>query len=223
MVVKVTQPDGLACYSDMAAGVKYVAQNGADVINISLRGQLNSAALQSAVVATSETAVVVSSAGNDAGDAPVYPAAYDPVLAVTGTDTNDIKHAVANYGAWVDVSAPGQDLVTTDSGGGTGPYRGPLLPPPLFRGWPGCCGANTPSGRRPRYAPGSRPRRMTLTARIKVSGASWAAGGSTRPEPSPKEHRRLLAARSKRQAGSQSGGYRAQVGMPGPAVIVDTD
>ena len=86
MVVKVTQPDGPARYSDIATGVMYAARNGAAVIHISFRGQLNSATLHSAIAAASETAVVVSSAGNDGDDAPVHPAAYDPVLAVTGTD-----------------------------------------------------------------------------------------------------------------------------------------
>ena len=137
MVVKVTQPDGLARYSDIAAGVEYAAQNGADVINISLRGRLDSAVLRSAIVAASETAVVVSSAGNDRGDAPVYPAAYDPVLAVTGTDSGDVKPAAANYGTWVDVSAPGQDIVTTFDGGGYRSISGTSFATPFVSGLAG--------------------------------------------------------------------------------------
>jgi subtilisin family serine protease len=145
MVVKVTQPDGLARYSDIAAGVVYAAQNGADVINISLRGQLSSAALHSAIVVASETAVVVSSAGNDGDDAPVYPAAYDPVLAVTGTDSGDVKAAVANYGAWVDVSAPGQDIVTTVNNGGYGSISGTSFATPFVSGLAGLLRSQHPN------------------------------------------------------------------------------
>jgi subtilisin family serine protease len=145
MVVKVTQPDGLARYSDIAVGVDYAAQNGADVINISLRGQLNSAALHSAIAAASETAVVVSSAGNDGDDAPVYPAAYDPVLAVTATDSGDAKAAVANYGTWVDVSAPGQDIVTTVNSGGYGSTSGTSFATPFVSGVAGLLRSQHPN------------------------------------------------------------------------------
>jgi subtilisin family serine protease len=117
MVVKVTQPDGLACYSDIAEGITYAAQNGADVINISLRGHLDLASLRSALSTASQTAVVVSGAGNDSGDGPVYPAAYDTVLAVAGTNREDARLDESNHGSWVDVSAPGKDIVTTSIGG----------------------------------------------------------------------------------------------------------
>jgi subtilisin family serine protease len=137
MVVKVTQPDGLARYADIAEGVAYAAQNGADVINISLRGQRDSPTLRSAIVAASRTAVVVSSAGNDGHDDPVYPAAYDTTLAVTGTNSDDAKPDAANHGTWVDVSAPGQDILTTSDGGGYQSQSGTSLATPFVSGLAG--------------------------------------------------------------------------------------
>ena len=137
MVVKVTQADGLARYSDIAAGVAYAAQNGADVINISLRGKNDSATLRWAIAAASKTAVVVSSAGNDGDDAPVYPAAYDTTLAVTGTNSDDTKPDGANHGTWVDVSAPGHNILTTFVGGGYQCQSGTSLATPFVSGLAG--------------------------------------------------------------------------------------
>ena len=137
MVVKVTQSNGLARYSDIAEGVAYAAQNGADVINISLRGKHDSATLRSSIAAASQTAVVVSSAGKDGDDAPVYPAAYDTTLAVTGTNRDDTKPDAANHGTWVDVLAPGQDVLTTFPGGGYQSQSGTSLATPFVSGLAG--------------------------------------------------------------------------------------
>ena len=117
--------------------MSYAAQNGADVINISLRGGRNSATLQSAIAAASQTAVVVSSAGNDRDDAPVYPAAYDTTLSVTGTNRDGTKHEAANHGSWVDVSAPGRNILTTIVGGGYRPQSGTSLATPFVSGLAG--------------------------------------------------------------------------------------
>jgi thermitase len=137
MVVKVTPTHGWTLHSDIAAGMAYAAQNGADVINISLRGRDDSVTLRSAIAAASETAVVVSSAGNDRDDAPVYPAAYDTTLSVTGTNSDDSKHEAANYGSWVDVSAPGRDILTTFVGGGYQSRSGTSLAAPFVSGLAG--------------------------------------------------------------------------------------
>jgi len=127
MVVKVT--DGAAAnYSDIAAGILYAAQKGADVINVSLGGASDSTTLRAAVESASQTAVVVAGVGNDGAETRLYPAAYDDfVLAVASTTSADSKAASSNYGAWVDVTAPGQDILTTYSGGGYGIASGTSL------------------------------------------------------------------------------------------------
>ncbi len=117
MPVKVSQISGFANYSDIAAGVAYATQKGARVINISLGGYSNSTTLRNAITtAVSQNIVVVAGAGNDNSSSPFYPAAYENVIAVAGTDQNDLKTTSTNYGTWVDVSAPGQDILSTTLG-----------------------------------------------------------------------------------------------------------
>ena len=118
MPVKVSQVSGFANYSDIAAGVAYATQKGARVINISLGGYANSITLRNVIsTAVSQNIVVVAGAGNDNSSSPFYPAAYENVIAVAGTDQNDLKTTSSNFGPWVDVSAPGIDILSTTLGG----------------------------------------------------------------------------------------------------------
>ncbi len=117
MFVNAMQANNAANYSDIAAAVQYAASNGAHVINLSLGGYADSAVLRDAIREAATTAVIVAGAGNDDSATPFYPAAYPEVLAVAATDADDKKAIFSNYGAWVDVSAPGKDIRTTTLGG----------------------------------------------------------------------------------------------------------
>ena len=117
MFVNAMQASGVANYSDIAAAVQYAASNGAHVINLSLGGYADSAMLRDAIREAATTAVIVAGAGNDDSSTPFYPAAYPEVLAVAATDPADQKAIFSNYGAWVDVSAPGKDIRTTTVSG----------------------------------------------------------------------------------------------------------
>lgn len=146
MVVKVVQTGGVANYSDIAAGVVYAAQKGAEVINVSLGAYSESATLRAAVAAASETAVVVAGAGNDDTDQRFYPAAYDDyVLAVAGTTSSDTKTGMSNYGAWVDVSAPSEVITTTLDGGGYGSASGTSMAAPFAAGLAGLLRSQYPA------------------------------------------------------------------------------
>lgn len=146
MVVKVVQPGGVANYSDIAAGVAYAAQKGAKVINISLGGNSDSITLKTAIANAAQTAVVVAGAGNDNSSAPFYPAAYDDyVLAVAGTTQTDAKVGTSNYGTWVDVSAPGEDIRTTFAGGGYSDASGTSVAAPFISGLVGLLRSQNPT------------------------------------------------------------------------------
>jgi subtilisin family serine protease len=146
MIVKVMQPGGIANYSDIAAGMAYAAQKGAKVINLSLGGNSDSATLKAAIVSASSTAVIVGGTGNDNSSAAFYPAAYeDYVLAVAGTTITDTKVASSNYGTWVDVSAPGEAIRTTFSGGTYADSSGTSMAAPFVAGLAGLIRSQNPT------------------------------------------------------------------------------
>lgn len=98
---------------DVANGIFLAAQNGAKVINLSLGSEGNSTLLQNVVKdAASHGIQLIASAGNSPTDAPVYPAAYPEVLAVTAGNKSGTIASYANYGSFVDVVAPGTTIVT---------------------------------------------------------------------------------------------------------------
>jgi subtilisin family serine protease len=100
---------GTAYVSDAAEGIRWAADRGARIINLSY-GFDDSTTLRSAVdYAISANALVVAAAGNDGLDRPRFPAAYDPVMAVgysVASATPQLQPA-SNFGSWVDVAAPG--------------------------------------------------------------------------------------------------------------------
>ncbi|MFG3498452.1 type VII secretion-associated serine protease mycosin [Streptomyces sp. NPDC047928] len=105
----------------LAQGIRWAADQGADVINLSLGDDSESAhpepAEDAAVqYALSKGAVVVASAGNggEKGDRVSYPAAYPGVIAVTAVDRYG-THASFSTSRWYStVSAPGVDVVIAD-------------------------------------------------------------------------------------------------------------
>lgn len=107
--VKVLDARGSGSYTDIAEGIRYAADNGASIINLSLGGSADSRLLRDAVgYAAAKGALVIAAAGNDGSAAPHYPAAIPSVLAVGGVTATDARYAWSNYGGdWVDLTAPG--------------------------------------------------------------------------------------------------------------------
>ncbi|MBN2187429.1 MAG: peptidase S8, partial [Dehalococcoidia bacterium] len=117
MNVKVLSDDGSGYYSWVAQGIIWAADNGADVINLSLGGTSPSTTLEQAVdYAWSKGAVVVAAAGNYGSSSPFYPAYYTNCIAVGGTDSLDNLYSWSNRGDWVDVAAPGLAYSTMPDG-----------------------------------------------------------------------------------------------------------
>lgn len=106
--VRVLGSDGSGTHSSVAAGIVYAADQGAHIINLSLGGPTPSQLLDDAVAyARAAGALVVVSAGNDGVETLFYPAASPGTLSVAGTTQQDGRYSWSNFGAWVDVAAPG--------------------------------------------------------------------------------------------------------------------
>jgi subtilisin family serine protease len=106
--VKVVDASGEGYYSWIIDGIIWATDQGADVINLSLGGDVADPFLEDACTYAYDHGVVIAAAaGNDAGVV-LYPAAYDDtVLAVAASDYNDAVASFSNFGPQVDVAAPG--------------------------------------------------------------------------------------------------------------------
>ncbi len=99
---------------DIVAGIIYAAENGADVLSMSWGSKSYSHLIYNALnYAYSHGVILVTSAGNDDSDDIQYPAAYPTTISVGATDQNDEKASFSSYGEWVDISAPGVDILST--------------------------------------------------------------------------------------------------------------
>jgi serine protease len=114
--VKVLSDNGSGYSSDTAEGIVWAADNGAKVINMSLGGPSKSTAVTNAVAyARSKGVTVVAAAGNERqnGSPISYPGADQGVIAVAATTSGDTFAPYSNAGDYVDVAAPGSNIIST--------------------------------------------------------------------------------------------------------------
>jgi len=105
--------------AEVATALDYAAFNGAHITNMSFGAyefdQEEDIVLKTAIDnAFAHGILLVASAGNEDWNRPLYPAAYYNVMAVSSTNGEDTKTGHSNFGYWVDIAAPGTDIVTTD-------------------------------------------------------------------------------------------------------------
>jgi thermitase len=138
MNVKVLSDSGSGYYSWIVWGIAWAADNGAEVINMSLGGSSSSSALENAInYACSKGVVVVAAAGNNGSTSPSYPACYTNCIAVAATDAHDALPSWSNYGDWVDVAAPGVSIYSTLKENGYGYKSGTSMASPYVAGLAG--------------------------------------------------------------------------------------
>ena len=112
--VRVLNSRGFGRDSDIARGIRWAANEGADIINMSLGGGRSSRLLKDAVrYATRQGSLVIAASGNSGGTRPMYPAAYPQVIAVGATDLSDRMTSFSQHGPWLDLVAPGVTIAST--------------------------------------------------------------------------------------------------------------
>lgn len=112
--VRVLDANGSGSLADVASGITHAADNGSQVISLSLGSFIGGTALKDAVnYAWNKGSVIVAAAGNSGLPFPSYPAYYSNAIAVAATDSNDQTASFSNWGSWVDIAAPGVDIYST--------------------------------------------------------------------------------------------------------------
>ncbi len=136
MAVKGLDDDGSGYDSDLAQGIVYAADNGADVINMSWGGIGDSPLIEEAVdYAHSLGVVLVAAAGNSAIDASQFlPAKYASVITVSAFNSADVIASFSNFGSKIDVAAPGVSILSTVPGGYYSSYNGTSMASPHVAG-----------------------------------------------------------------------------------------
>ena len=101
---------------DNSSGV--IVADPADIINMSLGGGGSSNTMQQAVTdARNAGLVIIAAAGNSSSSQFFYPAAYEGVVSVSATNSQDGLASYSNYGTSIDISAPGGEYGDSDGDG----------------------------------------------------------------------------------------------------------
>ena len=118
MPLKVLSGSGSGSVAGIADAIRYAADNGAKVINMSLGGPFPSRVLKKAVeYAHSKGVVVVCAAGNESRGKVGYPAAYPGAIAVASTQSDEATAFYSNYGKDIDIAGPGGNTRSGEAGG----------------------------------------------------------------------------------------------------------
>ncbi len=126
-------PDNGIYYSN--EGIVYMYQNNIKIINCSFGSSSYSSYTQNIVTnAWNAGTVICASAGNDELNTPRYPASYDNVVSVAATNSSDIKASFSNWHTTVDVSAPGESILSTVYNNSYTTYSGTSMSSPITAG-----------------------------------------------------------------------------------------
>jgi len=100
---------------DLAAAIVYAADNGARVINMSWGDTVNAFIIEASLeYAYTRGCVLVGAAGNSGSLGSYYPAGLKTVISVAGLGQEKQLYSDSNFGATIDIAAPGEEIPSTD-------------------------------------------------------------------------------------------------------------
>jgi len=149
MAIRAAQYSGVLAVDDIAEGIIYAVDNGADVINMSFGGKYQSQIVEDALAVAFSQAVLVAAAGNDLSptekklnikDTPFYPASYPWVLGVMASTPEGKLAWFTNYDPFpgtqyeYEVAAPGESIYSTVPGNGYAKWSGTSMAAPIVSG-----------------------------------------------------------------------------------------
>ena len=121
MPIRVLGPDLSGAAMTIARGLRFAADHGANVANLSIAGLAGTRVLKDAIdYAYSKGVTVVAAAGNDGRSQVSFPAAYPKVISVGAVGRDRSRASYSNYGGALDLVAPGGAGEGVDTGYGPG-------------------------------------------------------------------------------------------------------
>ena len=142
MPIKAGMASGFFNQSQIAKGILYAYNNGADVINMSFGGSASTIAVQDALETAYTRCVLVAAAGNDGMpnegliSLPTYPAALSYVMGVMSVDMRGVESSFTNYdvkkynSVEYEVYAPGSQILSTIPGNRYATWSGTSMAAP---------------------------------------------------------------------------------------------
>ena len=133
--IKVLDDSGSGTDAQIMQGIRKAIELDVDLINMSLGGIGYNPIFQTVVDEAYNAGIAIFvSAGNDGGSNMCYPAAYKHIICVGATDNNNQRASFSNFGAWVDISAPGVSIWSTIPGNTYGAKSGTSMSCPVATG-----------------------------------------------------------------------------------------
>ena len=147
-ILPISVDNGTIPVSKSVQGIKYAADNGADIINMSYGGAVYSQAEREAVdYAREKGCVLVAARGNNGKDEAYFPGSFANVIGVGASNKTGQRAYFSDYGFGLDVMAPGVEIYGPSHSNNTGYVDddGTSFAAPLVSGEAGLILANTPS------------------------------------------------------------------------------
>ncbi len=120
---------------DVAAAIVYAADNGARVINMSWGDTVNAFIIEDAIAyADAQGCILIAAAGNAASVGSWYPAGLETVISVAALGAEKQLSGISNFGATIDIAAPGEEILSTDLNGGYHHFSGTSMAAPHVSG-----------------------------------------------------------------------------------------
>jgi subtilisin family serine protease len=134
LAVRVLNDSGSGTTDVVASGVRWAADHGARIVNMSLTSTQSSAPMGEACQYAAQFGVLIAASGNNGQQAVGFPAAYGECIAVGASATDSRLAYFSNYGAEQEVVAPGVTIMSTVPGGSYGQADGTSMASPEVAG-----------------------------------------------------------------------------------------